>query len=223
MQQRGMTRELMCMRAGQELLDKGYTYVNLGIGIPTLLPEFVPQEAEIMFHGENGVLGLGRVVEESEWDFDLSNASGEPVTTVPGVSYFDSSLAFAMLRGSHVEASVVGAYEVSEKGDLANWQGPGIRTGSPGGSLDIAVGVKHVIAIMMHTTDEGKPRIVKQCSLAITAKGVISTIITNLAVMDVTSQGLILREVAQGITAGEVQVVTEPKLIVSEQLKEIAL
>jgi len=213
------------MRVVKEL--KEGMYVNLGIGLPGRVAGFVPEDMEIFFHSENGILGYGSIVEtEEEWEPDLVNAGGQPILLNPnaGSSFFDSATAFTMIRGEHLDLVILGAYQVSEKGDLANWSATEKGFGSIGGAMDLAFGgAKRLIVIMEHVTKEGKPRIVKKCSLPLTAPGVVDTIITNLAVIDVFPEGLILEEIAPGLSEKEVQEVTEPQLIIGRHLKEMEL
>ena len=217
----GLSRELIALRAAKELKD-GY-YVNLGIGLPTLLSSCVPQGIDVILHSENGVLGYGRIANEGEMDIDLVNAGSQPVTLNPGAAFFNSADAFAMIRGGHIDVAVLGAFQVSERGDLANWMTLERKVGSIGGSMDLVSGVKEVIVTMEHTTRSGEPRIVKECTHPLTARGVVNMIITNLAVIEVTPEGLLLKEVAPSITPEEVQAFTEPKLQLAEDLREMEL
>jgi len=217
----GLSRELIAVRAARELKD-GY-YVNLGIGLPTLVSSFVPEGIEVVFHSENGILGYGRIANEGEMDPDLVNAGSQPVILNPGAAFFDSAQAFAMIKGGHIDVVILGAFQVSERGDLANWMTLEKKVGSIGGSMDLVTGVKKVIVTMEHTTRTGEPRIVKECTHPLTGRGVVNMIITNLAVIEVTSEGLILKEVAPSITPEEVQAVTEPKLKLAEVLREMKL
>lgn len=225
MKGKGISRELICVRASREV--KEGMYVNLGLGIPTAIPNFVPEKLEVVFQSENGILGYGRVPqEEEEWDFDLLNASGQPTVLLPGACFFDSSLAFGMIRGGHIDLTFLGGFQVSEKGDLANWaSSEQVRggAGSIGGSMDLSFGSKRVIVVMEHVTKDGKLRILKECTLPLTAKGCVNTILTDLAVLEVTPEGLVLKEVAPGITSEEVQEVTEPRIIIDPLLREIGL
>jgi len=217
----GLTRELICMRVAQEFHNGDY--VNLGIGLPTQVSNFIPEDLDITLHCENGMLGYGRIAQGDEIDPELVNAGSQPVTLKPGASFFDSATGFAMIRGGHVNVTVLGAFEVSEKGDLANWMRLEKGVGSVGGSMDLICGSKKVIVAMEHTTHEGRPRIVKKCSQPLTGLACVDLIVTDLAVIEVTSHGLILKEVAPGITAEDVQKLTEPKLIISRDLKEMDL
>ncbi len=217
----GLSRELIALRAAKELRD-GYC-VNLGIGLPTLVSSFVPEGIDVIFHAENGILGYGRRANEREMDLDLINAGSQPVTLNPGAAFFDSADAFAMIRGGHIDMAVLGAFQVSERGDLANWMTLERKVGSIGGSMDLVSGVKEVIVTMEHTTRSGEPRIVKECTDPLTGRGVVNMIITNLAVIEVTPEGLLLKEVAPSVTPEEVQAVTEPKLKLAEYLREMEL
>ncbi len=217
----GLSRELIALRAAKEL-KSGY-YVNLGIGLPTLVSSYIPEDVEVIIHSENGILGFGRLASEEEIDPDLINAGSQPVTLKPGAAFFDSADAFAMMRGGHVDLAVLGAFQVSEKGDLANWMMSGKKLGSIGGSMDLVCGVKEVIVTMEHTTNAGEPRIVKKCTYPLTARHTVNLIITNLAVIKVTPEGLLLKEVAPGVTPAEVQAVTEPRLKIARDLREMTL
>jgi 3-oxoacid CoA-transferase B subunit len=218
----GLTRELIALRVARELKD-GMT-VNLGIGIPTLVANFLPNAMDITLHAENGILGYGGIVNDvSEFDQDLINASGQPVSVSPGASFFDSATSFAMIRGGHVDVTVLGGLQVSEKGDLANWAVPGRAGGAIGGAMDLAAGAKRVIVAMEHTTREGEPRILKECTYPLTAQACVDLVVTNLAVLEVTEEGLTLREVAAGISVAEVQRATGARLLVPETVKEMDL
>jgi 3-oxoacid CoA-transferase B subunit len=217
----GLSRELIALRAAREL--KSGQYVNLGIGLPTLVSNFIPEEMEIVLHSENGALGFGRIADEGEMDIDFVNASSQPLTLRPGASFFDSAQAFAMIRGGHVDVTVLGAYQVSEKGDLANWMVTDRRVGSIGGSMDMVSGAGRVIVVTEHTTRSGEHRIVNECTYPLTGRRVVNTIITNLAVIEVTPKGLLLREVAPSVTVEDVQVATGPKLLLAEDLREMEL
>ncbi len=217
----GLSRELIALRVAKEFRD-GY-YVNLGIGLPTLVSNFVPDEIDVILHAENGVLGYGRIANADEIDPDLINAGSQPLTLNPGAAFFNSADSFAMIRGGHIDLVVLGAFQVSEKGDLANWMAPERKVGSVGGSMDLASGAKKVIVAMEHTTKSGEPRIVKECTYPLTGRGIVNMIITNLAVIEVTPKGLLLKEVAPLVTPEEVQALTEPKVKLAEDLKNMEL
>jgi len=221
---KGLSRELMALRIANELEDG--TYVNLGIGIPTLVSDWIAGR-DIILQAEVGMLNTGPLASQDQVEQDLINASCQPVTELPGSSYFSECESFAMIRGGYMDAAVLGALQVSEKGDLAGWQNPGrglpTSIGNIGGSMDLAVGAKKVIVAMMHVTNEGEFKILKKCTYPLTARGVVKLIVTDLAVIEVTRKGLVLKEVAAGLTAADVQSVTEPKLIISPDLKEIQL
>ncbi len=215
----GLTNEQMAWRAARELKDGDC--VNLGIGLPTRVADYLDPEAEILIHTENGLLGVGARAPEDRKDPDLVNASKEAVTFISGASFFSQADAHVMVRGGHLDASILGAYQVSEKGDLANWMLPGNPIGRVGGAMDLAVGARRVIALMRHVTKEGEPKIVRTCTYPLTAKGCVDLIITDLAVVQVAPEGLRLLEVAPGLSAEEVQAVTEPPLTAPAERKEI--
>ncbi len=221
-EQRGLTKELMALRAAKELKDG--MYVNLGVGLPTLVGNFLPPGMDIFLHSENGILGYGEMVtDEQQMDVDLINAGGQPVTLVPGACFFDFATSFGMIRGGHLDVSILGAYQVSEKGALANLRLPGEGPGAIGGAIELACGAKQVFVIMEHTAPSGKPKLVRECTLPLTGKGVVNMVFTNLAVIRITHEGLIMEEIAPGLAIEEVQKCTEPKLIISPALKEIEL
>jgi 3-oxoacid CoA-transferase subunit B len=210
-------RELIARRAAQEMHD-GY-YVNLGIGLPTLIPNFLPPGVEVILQSENGMLGIGPYPYEGEEDPDLINAGKETISEIPGCSYFSSAESFAMIRGGRINLTVLGALQVDEKGDLANWAIPGKMLKGMGGAMDLVAGAKRVIIAMEHTNKGGEPKIVKKCSLPLTGMGVVSSIITELGLIEVRPEGLLLTEVAPGITPEDVQNVTEPVLRLSREIK----
>ena len=215
-----LTRELVAMRVAQELAP-GST-VNLGVGLPTLVGAFAPPEANILLQSENGILGYGGFSEDA-YDQDLVNAGGQPITLNPGASFFDSAASFAMIRGGHIDTAVLGGLQVSERGDLANWSVPERGGGSIGGAMDLAVGARRLIVAMEHTTKDGRPRILRECTYPLTARRCVDLIVTDLAVVEVRPEGLTLREVAPGWAPGEVVTLTEAPLTVPRGVPEMEL
>jgi len=208
-------RDRIARRAAQELRD-GMT-VNLGIGIPTRVANYIPEGVGVVFHAENGILGAGPSPAEGEEDAFLCNAGGYPVTLATGASYCDSAIAFAMIRRGRLDMTILGAFEVSERGDLANWLVPGGRVSGIGGAMELAQKAKKVVVVMNHVSSRGEPKIRKTCSLPLTAPGCVNLIITDMAVMEVTERGLILKEVMSPFTIEEVVKCTEAELILAEE------
>ncbi|PKB68148.1 MAG: succinyl-CoA--3-ketoacid-CoA transferase [SAR202 cluster bacterium Io17-Chloro-G4] len=216
-----LDREIIAMRVAKELPDGAY--VNLGIGIPTLVSSYVPEGNSVFYHSESGILNCGPIAEEGEEDIDLINAGGQFLQPFPGMSFFSSADAFAMIRGGHVDVTVLGSHQVSAKGDLANWMLPERGVGNVGGAMDLAAGSKDVIIAMEHTDRDNNPKIVQECTFPITCRACVSLIVTDLAVIECTGGGLVLKEVAPGWTAEEVQSLTGAKLTMAPDLKEYQL
>lgn len=211
-------KERIAKRVAQELNDGDI--VNLGIGLPTMVSNYIPEDVDITFQSENGLVNLGPKPEEGKEDWDLTNAGGQPVTMLTGGAYFDSATSFGIIRGGHVDATVLGALQVDEEGNIANWIIPGKKVPGMGGAMDLLVGAKKVIIAMTHTA-KGKLKILKKCSLPFTAIKEVDMIITEMGVMEVTDEGIVLKELAPGVTVEAIQEVTEPKLIVSDNLKKM--
>ena len=215
-----LTRDQIAQRAARELPNGAY--VNLGWGIPNLIADYLPKSVEVYFHSENGILGMGRRARPGEEDFDLVDAMKVPVTLIPGASFFHQADAHLMTRGGHLDVAVLGGFQVSEKGDLANWKIPGAKgSGGIGGAMDIAAGAKKLIICMEHTTKEGTPKIVRQCTYPLTGLACVDTIVTDLAVIDVKPEGLVLREIAPGWSKEELQKLTGAPLMSLGRASEI--
>jgi 3-oxoacid CoA-transferase subunit B len=214
--------QTMALRVAKEF--KNGMYVNLGFGIPTLASNFVPEENEIVIHCENGVMGCGRTaVTEEEQDFHLVNASGQFTTPLPGMGFYDHAESFSMIRGGHIDLCILGGLQVAENGDLANWLIPGREPGTIGGGMDLASGAARLVVVMTHTTKDNQPKILKKCNYQLTAEKCVDLVITDIAVIEVTKDGLVLKETAPGWTAEEVQALTEPKLKIAPDLKVMSL
>ncbi|HAW21665.1 CoA transferase subunit B [Salibacteraceae bacterium] len=211
----------IAQRIAQEL-KHGY-YVNLGIGIPTLVANYIPSGIDVEFQSENGMMGMGPFPVEGEEDADLINAGKQTITALPGAAFFDSSTSFAMIRGQHVDLTVLGAMEVSDQGDIANWKIPGYMVKGMGGAMDLVASAKNIIVAMMHTNKKGQSKLLRQCTLPLTGTKCVTKVVSNLAVMDVTPNGFVLRERAPGVSVEEIQAATEGRLIVEGDIPEMKL
>lgn len=214
-----LTKEQIAQRIARELQD-GY-YVNLGIGIPTLVANYIPAGMNVVLQSENGILGMGEFPFDGEQDADLINAGKQTVTVLPGSSFFDSSLSFAMIRGGHVDLTVLGAFEVTEKGDIASWKIPGKMVKGMGGAMDLVAAAKNIIVAMQHCSKDGESKLLKECTLPLTGKNCVKKIVTDLAVVEVTDKGFKLLERAPGVTVGEIIKATEADLIIEGDIAEM--
>jgi 3-oxoadipate CoA-transferase, beta subunit len=215
-----LSRDQIANRVARDLRDG--SFVNLGIGLPTLVADRIPEEIEVILHSENGILNVGPQPPEGQEDWDLINAGKDPVSLLPGGSFFDSSLSFMMMRGGHLDCSILGAYQVSDKGDLANWS-MGLNDDLPGvgGAMDLALGAREIWVMMEHVTKKGAPRIVKECTLPLTAPGVVTRIFTDLSVLDVSPRGLVLREIVHGLDIDRLQEITGAPITIESSPREL--